>query len=37
MLIAYGYARESRNNAGSTTEIEVAADDEALVAQEVNG
>src|SRR5207248_10764790 len=36
MLIAYGYARESRNNAASTTEIEVAADDEALVAQEVN-
>lgn len=37
MLIAYGYAREPRSNATDTTDTQAAADDEALVAQAVNG
>ncbi len=37
MLIAYGYAREPRSVSVGTTDTQVATDDEALVAEEVNG
>jgi hypothetical protein len=37
MLIAYGYAREPRSASAGTTDTQVATDDEALVAEEVNG
>lgn len=37
MLIAYGYAREPRSVSAGTIDTQVATDDEALVAEEVNG
>ncbi len=37
MLIAYGYARELRSGSADTTDTQAAADEETLVAEEVNG